>query len=67
MMKRLMFIPLVILALLLQALAAYGTEAGCFATTTYQSLVAHADQSPCSAEEADEYEKYEEHEEEESY
>jgi len=61
MMKRLMFIPLVLFALLLQALAAYGTEAGSFATRTYENLVAHMDQSPSSTE------KTEEHEEEVSY
>ena len=67
MMKRLMFIPFVVLALLLQMMAAYGTEAGSVAIRTYENLVAHVDQSPSSAEESEEYEEYEEHEEEESY
>jgi len=57
-----MFIPFVVLALLLQMVAAYGTEAGSVAIRTYENVVAHVDQSPCYAEEAEEYEEYEEEE-----
>lgn len=46
MMKRLMFIPFVVLALLLQVVAAYGTDVGSFAIRTYEDLAAPGDQSP---------------------